>query len=132
MKTHYHTALLGLLTVSVLFAAPPQVSQDVSHITEIRANPANAQASATYSRRLTLEDGTVLSPPARIITWSLAGDEQVDIALPDGKTVKVTRAAVFAAVVAIANAEVVAKGGSPAAPAPYNPNSSRRGPQSRP
>lgn len=119
MKT---TVLILLAVLLAPFAGAEAVAPTVSEFTyfleSITASASTGTARAVYRATVELSDGTKVRPRQKIIEWELAGAEPVSITLADGATAQTTRAAVFAAVVAIAAAETAAQGAPVAALAP--------------
>lgn len=101
------TALCSLLT---LLAFAQAVSSSTA-LVRIQTDPPAGRVQAFFERTVTV-DGVAYRQPWQEVSWALGDDSPVAITLADGTPAQTTRAAIFAAVAAIA-AEEKAKADSP-------------------
>ena len=104
MKNRLLLILAGLTAFALLAgqSAAPVVTESLQRV---QTDPASGQVSAFYQKTVVMADGTQFQQAWSQTTWALNSATPVTITLADGTTAQTTRAAVFSAVVAIANAE---------------------------
>jgi hypothetical protein len=104
MKTKLLLPLLALAALLSLSAADAPTVTVTDTIKIIQTAPATGTVQAFWEKATTV-DGQTFTQPLVENVWKLADTGEIEITLADGTKAKTTRAAVFAAVVAIATEE---------------------------
>lgn len=111
MKTY--RSLFILLAVGVAGIAIAQ--NTATKLKRIQTDPEGGRVQAYFEKVVTVE-GVEYRQPWQEVSWSLGDNSPVAITLADGSTAQTTRAAIFAAVQAIAAEEKIKADTPPANP----------------
>jgi hypothetical protein len=103
--------LLTLIAAPLALAQEAPVIETTSSLYRIQTDPADGIVEAFFDNAIIVAGVTYTQPKERV-AWPIGSAETIAITLVDGTTATTTRAALMAAIVAIAQEEK-AKGDSP-------------------
>lgn len=108
------TRLIVLCLLSSVLCLLAFGQQITEQLVRIQTDPPSGRVQAFFERTVTVE-GVPYRQPWHEVSWSLGDSSPVPITLSDGTQATTTRAAIFAAVQAIAAAEKAAQATPPPA-----------------